>query len=215
MKVEYPLDSGTEVAWMFINWIINLTIWSVENSGTVGMFILTLFVVVYSRRTLKVTQRTVEISEMNYKDAKKPDVIAYCDIENNYYLYFFVKNIGVSPALNININFETLRGDLSSTGFLDVDMLRNEVAMLVPNQNLRCFIDGLSNLQDNEENFPKFKVELTYHDKEGESYNDWYILDMNMFKGLSQVTIKGVHELTKEVHQIRKTLEKKDKKNMP
>ena len=206
MNTDFPLESAIEVIWMLLNPILIALKWSIENSGTVGMFVLTIFVVVYTRKTLKATQKTVELSEKTLKEANRPDIVAYCDIVGDYQLYFFIKNLGSSLAVNIKVDLEILRGDLKNKTFLKADMINNEISMLVPGQYLRTMIERLAFLIDENENLPKFNVNVSYKDSYGELFKDFYVLDMNMYKGNEHIPINGVHELTKEVRLIRKNL---------
>ncbi|WGG47658.1 hypothetical protein [Rossellomorea sp. DA94] len=207
MAEIYPINSMAELiyvfglyAWVLLKWIFN-------NIGTLGMFILTFFYVVYTKRMMIATNESVEISNKNLKEVKKPEMVAYFNEGRGNILNFILRNNGNSPAINVKTNLELVRGNLKGNFLKDTYFLHNPVTTIAPNQELITFVDMFFNILDDDRLFPCFEVEITYSDKQGENYTDSYTLDLNMYKGTRRVNDKGLHAIATELEKIRREME--------
>ncbi|MFD2679634.1 hypothetical protein [Bacillus seohaeanensis] len=202
MNIIYLIDIGSDLIIDMLNSLWTALNWILENIGSLGMFVLTLFYVVY-------TKRLMQQGEANLKQARKPEVIAYFELDRANILNFMVKNIGSSPAIDVTINFTMLRGEINDERFHSTYMLNHPISTLAPEQNIFTFVDILPNLIDTNKDFPMVKIDLEYYDSKKDKYIESFVLDINMYKGTSRVNNKETHDLVKEVEKIRKLLQKR------
>lgn len=173
-----------------------------------GMFILTLFYVVYTKKILFATIETVKQAEITRRENTKPDIIVYFDTDKLNVLNLIVKNIGKSVAFNVQINLEKTQGLIKEDYFRNIYFLNNPIPTFAPEQSIDSFCGLFRELKDENEKFPIFKVTVSYQDSEGNQFKNDYLLDLNMYKGILQIENKSVHDLTKEIGKMRNTLEK-------
>lgn len=201
-KIDFPLDNGAEIILYIINQSLSGIKWFIEYSGSLGMFILTLFVVMYAKKTLKLNQEIVEQEKQNIIENKRPEVIVYFDVGEISELYFLIKNIGKSPAINTKINMVLERGKVITDSLNVYSPLKKGIATLAPNQELKTFFAMTSDVKDSKGEFPVYKAIISYEDQEQRKYNEEFTLDINMFKGRLRLGVKDMHDLVKVVEKI-------------
>ena len=180
----------------------------ISTLSTIGLVILTFFYVIYTQKILKANQEMILEARNTRRQENMPNIIAYFDVPKVNLLNFVIENIGKSVAVNTKVKLEPII-DFQESNYLHKSyMINNELATIAPNQKLITFVDTMFNMKNQEGNFPKFKASITFHDYEGSLYNAQYILDLNAYNGLSRIEDKGIHELTKEVTEVRKELAK-------
>lgn len=175
------------------------------------MFILTTIYVIYTGKMMKTSNEALKQNETIFKESRKPEVIAYFDVERTNILNFFVKNIGESLAINTIIYVELIKGNLKRERFWEANILGNNIATLAPKQQLKNFVDMFFDLKDENGDFPIVKIKVEYEDEKGEIYNSSYVYDLNMYKGNSEVVNKDIHDLVKQVEKLNKSVEKLSK----
>jgi hypothetical protein len=208
MKVEYPLENSNEIIMAFLYYALISFKWIFANLGTVGMFFLTIFIVLYTKRMMETALETLRLTETNFKESRKPEVIAYFDEVNSYVINFNIKNIGLSPAVNVKVDLNLIKGNIGDSTLMKANMIIDEIKTLAPNQLLKNLVNPSFQLLDENKEFPIFNAIITYQNSSGEKYKDEYVLDLNMYKGNSQMTLKGVHELVKEMEKLNKNINK-------
>jgi hypothetical protein len=208
MKVDYPIENTNEFIMAFMYYALVIFKWTLANLGTVGMFFLTIFIVLYTKKMMEAALETLRLTESNFKESRKPEVIAYFDEVNSYIFNFTIKNIGASPAINVKVDLEILEGSIGDSDLMNSNMLKDRISTLAPNQQLKNFVNPSFEIVDQNGNFPIFSCVITYENSMSENFKDEYLLDLNMYKGNSQIRLKGVHELVKEVEDVKKSLKK-------
>lgn len=179
--------------------------WILSNIGTLGMFILTLFYVGYTKKMMESSNETVKQGEMTLKESKKPEVIAYFDIENLFNLNFIIENIGKTAAINVKFQLEVISGkDIAKIrGF---NALSEGISTLAPAQKLKTFADIFGSTCDEKGRYPVFQITIEYEDKDKNLYKDSYTLDTNMFSGASRIKEGNLNDVVKELEKIAKKM---------
>ncbi|MGQ7276616.1 hypothetical protein ACT91Q_01465 [Brevibacillus thermoruber] len=190
-----------------------MELWQIITSfiSSIGMFIVTLFYVVYTKKILKANQGMFEESIKARKQELMPNVIAYFDMPELNALHFVVKNIGRSVAVNTRVELEPII-DFPKKEYLSRSNLVNElIPTIAPDQKLVTFVQMMFDLKNQDGDFPKFKASIYFEDINGEKYHSQYILDVNVWKGAIRLGEKfGVHDLVEEVKGIKELLAKKN-----
>ncbi|WP_303984246.1 hypothetical protein [Niallia circulans] len=190
-----------------LNVVADILLWLFENIGTLGMFILTFFTVIYSRRMLKETVKTVENAEKSLHLSNKPEVITYFNNERLHTVYFYIKNIGKSPAVDITFDL-TLKSGKRIETLHSYYPIKNGVATLMPDQTLYTFVDTTIGLMDENKNYQVYEIKINYKDPEGILYEEIFTLDNSMFKGTfvsdSELgkLIKAAEKIAKEIKNL-------------
>lgn len=205
-KIDFPLDNGAEIILYIINQSLSGIKWFIEYSGSLGMFILTLFVVMYAKKTLKLNQEIVEQEKQNIIENKRPEVIAYFDVGEKSELYFLIKNIGKSPAINTKINMVLEKGNAFTDSLKLYYPIKKGIATLAPNQELKTFFAMTYEVKDSQGEFPVYTALISYEDREQRHYHEEFTLDTNMFKGKIRLGVKDMNDLVKVVEKIEKKL---------
>jgi hypothetical protein len=151
--------------------------WLLANVGTLGIFILTLFNLFYTRHIVKANQEMVESSN-------RPEVIAYFYLRKNQLVMFKVKNIGKGLALNTKINLNPTFDQW--THIEDTNLIGNEIKLIAPNQELETYVWKLDELKVNHNNeYPKMDIIISYEDTKGKKYNDKYNVNLKDYAGMT------------------------------
>lgn len=172
--------------------------------SSIGMFVLTLFYVIYTKRILKANQGMFEEAIKTRKQDLMPNVIAYFDQSKINLVNFIVENIGKTAAINTKIVLEPIIPFPTKT-FLDDSNLINEVLpTIAPQQKLVCFVNTTFEIKDK----AKYLAHVTFEDTEGTKYEMKYVLDLSMWKGTARAADKDINDLVKEVEKLRQHIEK-------
>lgn len=203
MNIKYPLETGSDIIWFLLTILYEALKWFTENAGSLGMFILTIFVVLYAKRTLDINKEIVEQERQNIIDSKRPEVVAYFDVEGSSELNFFIANIGKSMAVNVDLNMELIKGNVITDTLNIYYPLKHGISTLAPQQKLKTFFALSGDIKDQAGEYPIYEIKIKYEDTEKRVYNDKYQLNINMFKNRYRITNKEIHDLVTVLEEIK------------
>jgi hypothetical protein len=177
----------------------------------VGLIALILYVVKTwhiasaTREAARVSEKTLQ--EM--KDARDqevaPHVIAYFDLPlNEHVIYLAIKNVGKSVASNIRIEFEPKLVGHRNEDFTMLPFVRDGIGSMPPGYEIRTFVDtSMAMLAKQSNRSLTYKAKVTFFGglKETQRTTE-QTLDLSMYRGLSSISRRGIHDLTNEATKI-------------
>lgn len=178
----------------------------IATGSALGSFIVTSVYVYYTKKILQANQVMTEESKKAREESSMPDVIAYFNTEGANILNFRIKNIGKTVAINTLVELEPIIPFSKDEYLTRANMVNNVITTLAPEQQLEAFVGMLFELKNTEGNFPSVKASIRFEDINGNKYERFYILDLNMYKGKAQIGNKTINDLTKEVEKLRKEI---------
>ena len=177
------------------------------------------FIVIYIL-TLRANLRMVSEAKLTRSEAYRPEVIAYIRQEDDL-LFFQINNVGARPAFNIHLRvnqvFSNTELELQENNkfFKQVPNttrdVQKDINLLAPSQSIETFLGDSTELisQQDAEGSP---LELTYHDSEGNSYTENYIISLSDFES-TEMYYNVRNEITKGLNGIEHQISKLVKKN--
>ncbi|TQK74059.1 hypothetical protein FB479_102699 [Brevibacillus sp. AG162] len=180
-----------------IEWINNNS-GVIQSISAIVMMLLTAFYVRFTKKILEANEGVYKETETSRKLTVMPNVIAYFDTPVHNILNFNIANIGANVARNTKVELEYLNEIAKENEMRKTYILSEGISTLAPNQKLEMFFGTLLELKSKEGEFPKLNVHVTFEDNESMQYRATYTLDANMYKGVAQIHINGLHDLTKK-----------------
>ncbi|CAI6269019.1 hypothetical protein NRS6120_10185 [Bacillus subtilis] len=187
--------------------LVSFLKWFIDNAGSFGVFILTIFTVVISKKSLAADLKSIKIAEEELLSNQSPDVIAYFDVEK-FKIHFIVKNFGSAPAKDVTFEFNEVSGSLNFRDFNNnTRIIKDGIATLAPNQTIDVSAGFFDEIRENDE-YPIVDVIIRYKNKEGKDFKDTYRHNLNIFKKLPVSVKKDTTDIVKELEKTNKLLEK-------
>lgn len=171
--------------------------------SSIGMLVITIIYVIYTRSIFIANKKMNEHTELIRKEDMKPFVIGYFDLINSNLVYFHVENIGKTPAINTDVRIEKLSGKISDNYFLSSNLINTTIHTLAPQQKISTLVDIFFDMKDENDKYPTFKVVSKYESMDQTSYTDTYYFDLNIYKGKSDVSNKGIKDIYNEIKRLR------------
>jgi hypothetical protein len=136
----------------------------------------------------------------------RPFVVIDFEVEASNLIYLEVANLGTSLARDVRVVIDP---PLQSTAGVRLDqmkMLNEGISTLVPSKRIKTFFDAFHARKDPE--LPmRHSATVTYTDERGRrSYEEKFDLDLDLYRYLSTITRRNVHDLHKQLEEIRKIL---------
>jgi len=146
------------------------------------------------------------------KEEKKPYIVIDVDIPRVPIFNLIMKNIGTGPAKNVEVKFDPDIYLPHEGVKLSELPLFQRIKYFSPGKEHKLFL-GMSWDKINDQNLTdlKIKVYLAYENMWGENIHDEMAIDFTIYKDLTQIKLKGLHDLTNEVEKIVAILKKKIK----
>lgn len=188
--------------------------WANSNEG----FLLAVLTLLYTVATIliyRANRQAVEEMRLGREEETRPYVIAGLEFDfDRRVLEFVVRNAGKTAAYNIRIKaspelpaFSPDRRPLSETS-----LFRKGITMLSPGQEIRSFLATASEVYgDHSTNLPTFTFHVSYQGKRtGKKYKEYEFtstFDPEELKDVPYIVRKGLHDLVKEVTELKKEVE--------
>ncbi len=125
---------------------------------------------------------------------------------------FHIRNVGLGPAYGIKLDFIE-KPDLSGYGverpFWEASFAKNGISVLGPGQDLKTTADFAIDRAKDKTLVNYGVVRISYSSVTGKSFTDEFVLDMGSLEGATRISIGTVHDLNKNLAEIRKILQKR------
>jgi hypothetical protein len=127
-----------------------------------------------------------------------------------------IRNIGQTPAKKVTVEWDDVPTRVNETvrgSFGEAKIFHEQTSMIAPGQELRMYFDNMVERhqyeQQSGEVLPtRHSVTLHYEDRWGDGYDEQFELDLGLRRGMRAVSVKSVHDLAKEVEELRKFFQK-------
>lgn len=138
----------------------------------------------------------------------RPFVVVDFDVETDTNVYFQVSNLGASLARDVRIVIDPPLESAIDTDVGSLKMLTEGIATLAPGKVYRSFFD--MGFRRAETDLPMNHVAtVTYADETGRRhFKETLNLDLDQYMNMKFIQKRGVHDVYKELEQLRKILEK-------
>jgi len=179
-----------------------------NNSGainTVFSGLVTLATLVYAVLTWKLVSETKKMRRAQ-TDAKVT-VRVEPRKETIHLLKLIVANEGIGPAYDVKFEIlpnlsskieASIKEKIESLGYFD-----KGIEYLSPNQEISTFLTSI--LQDYDAKIEtSFNIKVSYTNSSGQKAKDTYLIDLSIFKGLSQIGKPNLYTIAKEIEKIQK-----------
>jgi hypothetical protein len=144
-----------------------------------------------------------------------PYVVVYFDVpQGEHIIYMVVKNVGKSVATNVRIEIDPKLIGSREKDFSTVSLIRDGIASIPPGYEIRTFVDTGRSMFDEQNKRPlTYRAKVTYFGGLKDIMRTTeQILDLSVYKGLSFVSRRGIHDLAQEVEKISESIERISKK---
>lgn len=163
-----------------------------------------------TKESAKVSQRMLEEMKEARDQEIAPHIVTYFDMPHgNQLIFLIVKNIGKTVAENVKIDFEpkliTSKGDKINS----ISLIQNGIGSIPPGYSIETFFDSSVDYLSKDEIPLSYVAKITFLGGiKKETRTIQQTLDLSVYKGLTFVDRKGMHELVKETEKIRENLKK-------
>lgn len=171
------------------------------------MVLITIVYSIFTYKMLKSHKEMVNESQKNRELASRPEVIAYFYLKSRDLLIFKIKNIGKGLALNSTVKIDPYFDRW--TYINDTNLIDNEIKLIAPNQELETFVGQLSEIYKDNNEYPKFNVEINYESIEGMHYSSSYYIDLKDYAGCVNIVEYGIHDIATTLQEVEKQLKQK------
>lgn len=188
-----------------------------QNNGAITVIfstVVAIATVVYAILTWKLVSETRKMREVQ----TEPKISATIQADERYinWINLIIQNIGLGPAYNIKfeLNPDFVDENIPDVENLDeffklseVGFIKNGLPYFAPNQKIQFFLTNIA------EDFKKkletpFEIKIIYENSIHKSYSDLYKIDFSQQRRLNQVGKPPIYEISKNLENIGKTLEK-------
>ena len=195
------------------------TFWGLASTAWTGIYtlltgallIVAVAAAVYARAQWRASRQQVEDARRAQLEVSRPYVIVAAEstaaARNLFDLS--VKNIGRRPALNVSIRFDPPPTAATLTPGYEMDklrMLREPIAMIAPDQDMRAFWDSHAERHGREDLPQSHRVSVSYSDSSGNTYNEESVVDLAAMEGATYVVSKSIHDIGQTLDKMEKTL---------
>ncbi|WP_250354577.1 hypothetical protein [Bacillus subtilis] len=192
--------------------LMNVWDWFLSNTGSLGMFVLTIFIAYYSKKSSKASLEAAKLAKKEYESKKEPEVIIYFEI-NEFMLDFKMKNIGNGVATNVTVDLEEKSGNFQKSYMYKMKngIFNTSIQTFAPNQEIKGIAAKKSDIKT-DSGYPVFTCKINYSDINGRIYNKSYDFDLNYIGGLvwtQKATLDNVTDSLKEIKEEIRNLQSK------
>lgn len=179
---------------------------------TAGLLVVAVAAAWYAKRQWEASKEQIQHSRRAQLEASRPYVIVTVEPSGASPALFdlVVRNIGRRPALKVTVHLDPpprrSSEKLDEYAIADMKMLKEPIAMIAPDQELRTFYDSHPRRRGSDR-LPTFhNVSLQYEDSSGHNYVESSVIDLDAMRGSTYVTVKTVHDIGKSLDEITKVL---------
>ncbi len=166
---------------------------------TFTLIFLTYFYVYFTWETLDKMKKESHLE-------RRPYIISDFTSEKSE-LGFYVKNIGKTPAKNVEVRIEPDIVKFNNDS-LNLDIFGRKIDFFPPDKIVETTINSTAEYFNN--NPVNYVVSLNYTDSFNEKYSEKIILDLNHHKKQSYVVETDIENIVKSLEKLNKTLSKKN-----
>ncbi|MCP9283596.1 hypothetical protein [Bacillus safensis] len=182
--------------------------WIISNTGNLGMFILTIFIAFYSKKSSKASLEASKLAKKEYESKKEPEIIIYFEL-NEFRLDFKMKNIGNGVATNVTASLEEKSGNFHKSYMCNIKngLFDTTIKTFAPAQEIKGIAAEISDIKD-DSGYPVFTCNFSYYDMNGNQYFRSYDFDLNYIGGLVWTKKTTLKDVTEKLKGINKEIEK-------
>lgn len=150
------------------------------------------------------------------EEQSRPFVTIDFEVPSASLVNLVIQNVGKTVARDVTFEFdqpptralEKMHSQEEGTPFAESLLLTRGIPTLPPGKEINTLFDSF--IHRKKEEFPdSYTVTVRYRDHASKrKFEDVYVLDIGFYRGLGFLTVKGMHELVKEVENLRKELHK-------
>ncbi|MED1228413.1 hypothetical protein P4T89_12895 [Bacillus nakamurai] len=184
--------------------LINIWDWFLSNTGSLGMFVLTIFIAYYSKKSSKASLEAAKLAKYEYESKKEPEIIIYFEL-NEFNLDFKMMNIGYGVATNVTVNLEEKSGTFQKSYMYKMKngIFNTCIQTFAPNQEIKGIAARVSDIKNDDSEYPVFTCNITYSDMNGKLYNKRYDFDLNYLGGLVWTEKATLHNVANSLKEIK------------
>jgi hypothetical protein len=144
------------------------------------------------------------------EEQNRPFVVADFDVEGGYLVYLQVENMGTSLARDVRIEINPPLESAIDIEIGKLKMLNDGIATLAPGKKYRAFFDMSFRRNEDRPDLPmNYTARVRYSDERRKrSFDETLNLDLDQYMEIRTVSRHGLHEIHKQLEQLRKILEK-------
>ena len=163
-----------------------------------------------TKESARVSQNMLEEMKITRDQESAPYVVAYFDMPvKNWLIYLIVKNIGKTVAKNVKLEFEPKLKNSRGEDINNIPLIKEGIGSIPPGYEIKTFFDTTINYLNNDEYPLNYVAKISYKsDIQDKIRNSEQTLDLSVYKGLSFIDEKGMHELVKEIEKLERNNEK-------
>ena len=161
-----------------------------------------------SKVSAEQTRKLIEETRISRDEETAPRVIVFFDLHEQV-AELVIKNIGRSVANNVRISIEPEISNISDKDFVEyyTTLLTQGVKMLVPDQEIRAFLNTTPEIFKRSEGPMIYNIEVSY---EGGSLNKQRVhqssIDLRLFAPRPSMRKPGIKDIAEELTNIAKAI---------
>lgn len=144
------------------------------------------------------------------EEQNRPFVVVDFDVEGGYLVHLQVENMGTSLARDVRIEIDPPLESAIEIEISKLKMLNDGIATLAPGKKYRAFFDMSFRRNEDRPDLPmNYTARVRYSDERRKrSFDETLNLDLDQYMEIRTVTRRGLHDIHKQLEQLRKILEK-------
>lgn len=201
---------GFVIVNQIVKTLMDIWDWFLSNTGSLGMFVLTIFIAYYSKKSSKASLEAAQLAKKEYESKKEPEIIIYFDL-NEFKLDFKMKNIGNGVATNVTVNLEEKSGNFHKSYMYKMKngIFNTSIQTFAPSQEIKGIAAEVSDIKS-DSGYPVFTCDINYFDMNGRLYSKSYDFDLNYLAGLvwtkKDNLAAGLEGIEKEIRNLHSKL---------
>jgi hypothetical protein len=142
------------------------------------------------------------------EEQNRPFVVVDFDVEGGYLTFLEVANLGTSLARDVRIEIDPPLESASDVDMSNLKMLNEGIVTLAPGKKYRTFFDMGFRRADSD--LPmNYTAKVSYWDeKRKRPFDETLNLDLDLFMNLKTITRHDVHDIHKQLEEIRNVIKK-------
>jgi hypothetical protein len=144
------------------------------------------------------------------EEQNRPFVVVDFDVEGGYLVHLQVENMGTSLARDVQIDIDPPLESAIEIEIGKLKMLNEGIATLAPGKRYRAFFDMSFRRNEERPDLPmNYTARVRYSDdRRKRSFDEVLNLDLDQYMHINTVTRHDLHDIHKQLEQLRKVLEK-------
>ena len=181
--------------------------------ATIASAIIALLLAYLTFRNVNLTKKTVEEMKLAREENSRPFITAGYEVNDKRFVYFYIENLGASPAININV---FIKKPIKLKNGMDIQskIFDKPIKYLAPKEKINTVIFPTWEIPEENTPYAENSVEVKYFDVRGEKqYKEEYDIGIKPYVESLYIDSLTINDLVKEMKKLNEILEENMKES--